>query len=75
MLLIYESYYKNLGQNIAFYRRRRDITQEMLAEMVDIHHVHMNRIEKGVSAPSLDIIFAIAEALEVEPYKLFQNKE
>lgn len=43
--------------------------------MVDIHHVHMNRIERGVSAPSLDIIFAIAEVLGVEPYKLFQNKE
>lgn len=75
MLLIYEAYYKNLGENIAFYRRRKDITQEMLAEIVDVHNVHMNRIEKGVSAASLDKIFAIADALGVEPYKLFQEKD
>ena len=75
MLLLYEPYYKNLGENIAFYRRRKGITQEMLAEKVNIHNVHMCRIEKGVSSASLDLIFAIADALDVEPYKLFQNKE
>lgn len=75
MLLIYEPYYRNLGQNIAFYRKRRDITQETLAEKVDIHNVHLSRIENGTSAASLDTIFAIANALDVEPYKLFQNKE
>ena len=75
MLLAYESYYKNLGQNIAFYRKRREITQEALAERADIHNVHLSRIENGTSVASLDTVFAIANALGVEPYKLFQNKE
>lgn len=75
MLLIYESLYKNLGQNIAFYRRRKEMTQEALAEMVDINNVHLSRIETGVSAASLDLIFAIADALGVEPCKLFQQKD
>lgn len=71
----YKSYYKNLGANISFYRKRRDISQEVLAEIVDVHNVHMSRIETGTSAPSLDTVFAIADALGVEPYKLFENKE
>ena len=75
MLLTHELHYKNLGQNIAFYRKRRDITQEELAERVNIHNVHLSRIENGISAASLDTVFAIADALGVEPYKLFQNKE
>ena len=75
MLLAYESYYKNLGQNIAFYRKRREITQEALAEQADINNVHLSRIENGTSFASLDTVFAIANALGVEPYKLFQNKE
>ena len=36
----YKAYYKNLGQNISFYRRRRDMSQEVLAEIVDVHNVH-----------------------------------
>ncbi|MCI9214632.1 MAG: helix-turn-helix transcriptional regulator [Oscillospiraceae bacterium] len=71
----YKAYYKNLGQNISFYRRRREISQETLAEIVNLHNVHMSRIETGTSAPSLDTVFAIADALGVEPYKLFQDKE
>lgn len=74
MLLIYEPQYKILGQNIAFYRKRRDITQEELAEAVGVNNVHLSRIETGVSAASLDTVFAIAKALDVEPYKLFQDK-
>ena len=34
----YKAYYKNLGQNISFYRRRRDMSQEVLAEIVDVHN-------------------------------------
>lgn len=75
MFLIYEEYYKCLGENIAFYRKRRGLTQEKLAEMVDVNNVHISHIETGDRSASLDLIFAIARALDVEPYKLFKSKE
>lgn len=75
MMLIYESYYKILGENIAFYRNRRGLTQEQLSAMTDTTRVHVSRIENADCAVSLDLVFAIADALGVEPYKLFQNKE
>ena len=75
MRRIYKQYYKCLGENIAFYRRRLGLTQEKLSEMVNVNNVHISHIETGDRAASLDTIFAIADALGVEPYKLFQNKE
>ena len=75
MKLIYESYYQNLGQNIAFYRNRRKLTQLKLSELVEIIRNHLSRIENADCAVSLDTVFAIAGALGVEPYKLFQDKE
>ncbi|MEY8231062.1 helix-turn-helix transcriptional regulator [Oscillospiraceae bacterium 50-16] len=67
--------YKNLGLNISFYRKLRGFSQEKLAEMVDISRTHMSRIETADCAVSLDVVFELADALSVEPYKLFQNKE
>ena len=74
-MLIFEAYNKTLGENIAFYRKRRGLTQEQLGAMADTTRVHLSRIENADCAVSLDTVFAIANALGVEPYKLFQNKE
>lgn len=74
MQLIYEEYYKNLGQNITFYRKRRGLTQMQLCELVEISRNHLSRIENADCAVSLDAVFAIAKALDVEPYRLFQEK-
>lgn len=75
MWYIYKKYYKCLGENIAFYRKRAGITQEKLSEIVGISNVHISHIETGDRAPSLDVLFAIADALGVEPYKLLQSKD
>jgi len=70
-----KAYYKNLGLNIAFYRKLRGFSQEKLAEKVNISRTHMSRIETADCAVSLDVVFNIANSLCIEPYKLFQNKE
>ena len=56
-----------------YYRKHRNLTQEQLAEMVDISRQHLGAIEAPniVRPLSLDLLFAIANALDVEPYKLF----
>ena len=71
----YYKEYKSLGMNIAYYRKLRGISQEKLSEMVNISRTHMSRIETADCAVSLDVVFALAEALQVDLYKLFQNKE
>lgn len=71
----YKEQYKCLGENIAFYRKRANMTQERLSEMVGVNSVHISHIETGDRAASLDAVFAIAEALGVEPCKLLEYKE
>ena len=64
-----------MGLNIAYYRKVRGLSQEKLAEKADISRTHMSRVETADCAVSLDVVFHLADALGVEPYKLFQSKE
>ena len=63
--------YKYLGLNIAYYRKERGLSQSRLAERINVSRIHMSRIETADCAVSLDVVFAICDALEVPPEKLF----
>lgn len=63
--------YRQLGLNIAYYRKQRGLSQLQLAEMVDISRTHMSRIEIADCAVSLDVVFNICDALSVTPARLF----
>lgn len=67
-------YYEELSYNIAYYRKRAGMTQEDLAEKIDISRSHLSAIEApNIIKPfSLEILFQIATAPEVEPYDLFR---
>lgn len=63
--------YKHLGLNIAYYRKERGLSQSQLAELVNISRTHMSRIEIADCAVSLDVVFDICDALNLNPSKLF----
>ena len=63
--------YRQLGLNIAYYRKQRGLSQLQLAEMIDISRTHMSRIETADCAVSLDVVFQICDVLTVSPNKLF----
>ena len=67
--------YELLGLNVAYYRRRNKLTQEQLAELVGIDRTHMGNIELARSGASLDVIFRIADALEIPVYKLIEFRD
>lgn len=67
--------YETLGLNVSFYRRKRRLTQERLAEMADIEPNHVSNIELAKSGASLDVVFRLADALEVPVCKLFEIRE
>lgn len=66
--------YRDLGCAISYYRKRKKMTQEQLAEQVGISRQHMGAIEAPnmVRAISLDVLFNIAAVLELEPYVLLK---
>ena len=67
--------YEQLGLNVAYYRRKRKLTQEQLAEKVGIDRTHMSNIELANSGVSLDVLFRLADALEVPVSRLFEFRD
>lgn len=68
----YHEEYKKLGLNIAYYRKEQGLSQMQLSEKIDISRTHMSRIENNDCAVSLDVIFSIANVLNVPVSKLFE---
>ena len=66
--------YIQIGLNILYYRKERGITQGDLAEMANYSRNHIQRIETAATVPSLDALLDIADALGIEPEKLFQKR-
>ncbi len=67
----FADYYRQIGLKIAYYRKLRGMTQEELAEKVNVSaafigHLEAPNIEKALS---LDTLFTIAAVLNVEPSK------
>lgn len=67
--------YIKLGLNIAYCRRLAEKSQEQVADEVDVSYTHISKIETATSAPSLDVIFKIAQAVGVPEYKLFEFRD
>ena len=67
--------YEQFGINVCYYRKKKKLTQAKLAEMVDIQRVHMGNIELARAGTSLDVVFRIADALEVPVHKLFEFRD
>ncbi len=69
--------YIQLGLNISYYRKLQGYTQEELAEIAGISRSHISAIEAPniIHNISLEVLFNIAEALKISPYKLLEFRE
>ena len=72
-----KNYYKIIGNNVAYYRKKKNLTQEGLALKANVSRTHISHIEADNvnKAPSLDILFRICQVLEIEPYMLFTEEK
>lgn len=59
--------YKRLGKRIKEERLKKNLTQEQLAEAVEISSVYVSHIESGSAKPSLKILVDICNALGITP--------
>ena len=62
-----------IGSRIKEAREQAHLTQEELAEIVDISPTHMSVIERGVKTPKLDTFVKIANALHLSADALLQD--
>lgn len=57
--------YKAIGKRIKIARIKADMTQERLAEAVELSPTHLSNIETGTTRVSLNAIVTLANALSV----------
>ena len=59
------------GSNLKKYRMKLGLSQEAFAEKCGLHRTYISAIECFRRSIALENVQRIADALEVEPYKLF----
>ena len=66
--------YHEIRQRICRFRKAKSISQELLAEKVDISATHMSHIETANTKLSLPVLISIAETLEVSTESLLYDE-
>ena len=64
---------KQLGEKIKRYRKKSGLTQEKLAEIIDISSRNLSNIELGISYPKPETIEKIIQTLDVSIEELFST--
>lgn len=74
MLEEFTEYYRNIGLKVSYFRKRRGLTQDQLAEKLEVTTSFIGQIEAPniKKSISLDTLFRIAKALDVPPYKFLE---
>lgn len=67
-------FYLELGEHIAFYRKRARLTQQELSDRIDVTRCYLSRIESPntVQSFSLEVLFNISRILNVPVVYFFQ---
>ncbi len=73
--LILNNRLKNIGNNIRQIRKQRQVTQIDLAVMIGIDRAYLSEIENGRTNVSLNILYAIADALNTDIIQFFNRNE
>jgi len=66
---------KAFGLAVRRARERLDVSQDMLAELADLHRTYVGSVERGERNVSLINIAALAKALRTSPSKLMADCE
>lgn len=64
-----------LAKNIRIRRKIKNISQEDLADMADLHRTYIGAIERGQQNVSIDNIEKIALALDCQVKELFNEED
>lgn len=71
----FEEFLKKLGLRIKFLRMSKGINQANLAAMMSTFENNLSNIETGKKNITIKTIYKIAQALDIEPSKLFDFKD
>lgn len=66
---------KVFASNLKKYRTQKGLSQEIFAEMSGLHRTYISSIERERRSIALENVQKIADALNIDTYLLFIDKE
>jgi len=67
-----KQFLSDFGKRLATIRKQKGITQEKLADLIEVHRTYIGFIEQGKRNPSISNVYKIAKALEISLKDLFK---
>lgn len=67
-----QQFLKSFGKRLASIRKQKGITQEKLADLIEVHRTYIGFIEQGKRNPSISNVYKIAKALKVSLKELLE---
>lgn len=64
---------RQFGQRIAELRKEKGLTQEQLADIIEVHRTYIGFIEQGKRNPTIVNIYKIAKALKTSLKEIFSK--
>jgi len=64
-----------VGEVIAYFRKRKKVSQEVLSGLSDIGRTHLSAIERGERKPTLETLYRISCALDVNMSEIMKEIE
>ncbi len=61
---------KVIGKIIKKMRENKGLTQEVLSGLAGLDRTHYSKIERGLRSPTIETLFKIADALDIEPHEI-----
>ncbi|MHB8127046.1 MAG: helix-turn-helix domain-containing protein [Desulfitobacteriaceae bacterium] len=64
-----------ISNNIKYYRKLKNLTQEILAEKLEVTPNYISYLERGTKVPSIELLTKIADIFEINPAILLMKDE
>lgn len=65
--------YRQLGLSLAYFRKERGLTQQQLADKMDVNYETISRMENANTGISSDLLFELSDAISVSLGELFTH--
>jgi transcriptional regulator with XRE-family HTH domain len=66
---------ERFGINLKRSRRRADLSQQALADLIGMNRVNVSELERGLALPRIDTILKLAAGTNVSPCELLEGME
>ncbi len=65
--------YRNLGLSVSYFRKQKGLTQQKVADEMNVSYETISRIENANTGISLDMLFELSKAIDTPLSELFKH--